>query len=51
MKPVRNIDTGEIYHSLKEAKEETGIIGIGDCCLGRQKTAGNYHWEYIEDNK
>ena len=49
-KKVICIDTNEIYNSLKEAEEKTGVnrICISNCCKGMQKTAGKYHWKYIE---
>ena len=49
-KKVICIDTNEIYNSLKEAEEKTGVnsICISNCCKEKQKTAGKYHWKYIE---
>ena len=46
---VRCIETNQIYNSLIEAEKITGVnrICIGNCCKGKQKTAGKYHWEYI----
>lgn len=47
-KPVKCIETGVVYGSLKEAEEKTGInkMCIGNVCKGKQKTAGKLHWEY-----
>lgn len=49
-KAVKCIETGLIYNSLKDAENKTGInrMCIGNCCKGKQKTAGRYHWKYIE---
>ena len=49
---VKCLETGIIYNSLIEAEKNTGInrICIGNCCKGKQKTAGKYHWIY-ENNK
>lgn len=49
---VRCVETYKIYNSLVEAEKNTGInrICIGNCCKGKQKTAGKYHWIY-ENNK
>ncbi len=49
-KKVRCIETNEVYFRIKDAEEMTGINrhGIGNCCSGKQKTAGGYHWEYVE---
>ena len=50
-KPVRCIETGIIYESIKEAKEKTGIGGVNAVCKGNRKTAGGYHWEYVASEK
>lgn len=49
-KPVRCIETGIIYISLHHAERETGILYTLICHVlnGRQKTAGGYHWEYVD---
>lgn len=49
-KPVQCIETGVIYPSLIETQRKTGIFAtsIKQVCKGRQKTAGGYHWQYIE---
>ena len=42
--------SGEVFPSIKKACESVGIKkGIGDCCRGKQHTAGGYHWQYYED--
>lgn len=50
-KPVRCIETGIIYYSLREAERQTGISksGIKKCCEKEQKTAGKLHWEYVKE--
>ena len=52
-KPVRCIETNEVYSSIKDAQNKTGIdnSGIAKCCKGTYKTAGGFHWEYVENNK
>lgn len=49
-KPVMCITTGEIFKSVKEASEKTGInLGnICQCCRGNHKTAGKREWKYLE---
>lgn len=42
------IETGQIYDSIAIAKKETGITTISDCLNRRTKTAGKYHWAYID---
>jgi hypothetical protein len=50
---VKNIDTGEIFESIKLAEEKTGIFSehITNCCKGKYKSAGGYHWEYVGESK
>lgn len=47
---VKNLDTGETYVSLKQASLDTGInqFSISNCCRGKTRTAGKYHWEYMD---
>ena len=47
---VRCIETNEVYYSVKYAESQTGIsrINISRVCRGKRKTAGGYHWEYVE---
>lgn len=53
VKKVRCIENGIIYKNLSEVEEKTGIgkTSISSVCSknGKQKTAGGYHWEYIEE--
>lgn len=53
-KPVRCIETGREFESLKEAERQTGINSswLTQVCVGRAHTAGGYHWEFVnkEDN-
>lgn len=48
-KRVRCIETNVIYDGLREAERQTGINGnnICSCCVGRLKTSGGFHWEYV----
>ena len=50
-KPVINVDTGNKYTSLKMAEKETGInkMCISNVCRGKQKTAGGYHWKFLNN--
>lgn len=50
-KPVRCIETGEIYRSTREAQRITGVwqTTIVRVCKGKQELAGGYHWEYVEE--
>ena len=48
-KKVVNIDTKEIFDSVNEASKSVGLTpaAIGNCCSGKRKTAGGYHWKYL----
>ena len=47
-RPVINLDTGEVFDSLKAAAESCGGDKrvICTCCQGKTKTAYGYHWKY-----
>ena len=57
-KKVRNIETGIIFGTIKEASEWCGlksVSGIGQCCRRERKTSGRHpitnkplHWEYYQ---
>jgi superfamily II DNA or RNA helicase len=51
-KMVRCIETNIIYDTAAEAQRMTGVnsSSIGDVCRGKRKTAGGYHWEYVEED-
>lgn len=46
---VRNIETAEVFNSIKEAADKYNIVPthITRVCRGRRNTTGGYHWEYI----
>jgi hypothetical protein len=52
-RPVRCIETNEIFRNAAEASRFCGLKQ-GDiiylCCKGKQKTAGGYHWEYVNED-
>lgn len=49
IKKVKCIDTNKIYNSIKEASNDNNInrASISFCCVGKYKTAGGLHWEYV----
>ena len=49
-KPVLCIETGQIFESTREAENKTGIKhqNIGGVCCGKRKSAGGYHWTYVD---
>lgn len=49
-KKVINVETQNIYISVREAARKTGInvTGIYNCCAGKNKTAGGYHWKFVD---
>ena len=48
-KPVRCVETGRIFPSIKCAAESNGTISvnISKVLLGQRLTAGGFHWEYV----
>lgn len=48
-RPIRIVETGEVFNTLKECEE--AIDGnnrhINDCLRGRQNTHRGYHFEYV----
>lgn len=47
--PVQCLETGVIYYCTKAAGEFAGISAdtVKDCCNGRTKTSGGYHWQRV----
>ena len=50
-KKVRCLETGEVYDSALKAMKQLGLTGIDNCARGETKTAGGYHWEYVEEEE
>ena len=48
-KKVLCVETGVVYNSASEAIKLTKISSIDTCCRGKCKTAGGYHWKYVEE--
>ena len=46
-KPVRCVETGEVYPSQSAAEKATGYYGIHKACSGIQQVCGGCHWENI----
>lgn len=46
---VRNVDTGEVFDSVKEAAEKHNLkdTHISRVCKGKRKTTGGFKWEYV----
>lgn len=49
-KPILCVETGVEYTSILEAEKLTGInkSSLSNCCRGIFKTAGGYHWRYVD---
>lgn len=47
---VLNVETKEIFNSIKEAANKYGLkdTHISRVCRGKRKTTGGFHWEYYE---
>lgn len=50
---VLNSDNQTLYTSIAEAERQTGVErhSISDCCKGIRKTAGGYHWKFVNLDK
>ena len=46
-KPVRCVETGEVFPSQKAAEDKTGFCNIHKVCAGKKSVCGGYHWEYV----
>ena len=46
---ILNVETGEVFESYSDAskKYEISVTPISNCCKGKQKTAGGYHWRFV----
>lgn len=49
-KKVKNVETEEIFNSIAEASKKYNVCdgSISEVCKGKRKTAGKYHWEYVD---
>lgn len=47
---VLNIETGEVFNSIKEAASKYNLkeTHISRVCRGGRKTTGGFHWEYVD---
>ncbi len=44
------LETKQVFDTVKQAQDSYVIkSGITQCCKGRQKTAGGYHWMYYDE--
>lgn len=48
-KKVLCVETGIVYSSVAEAQKITGIGNISVVARNHSKTAGGYHWRYLND--
>lgn len=42
------VETNEVFSSIKDAYRKTGIRHISEACHGNYKTAGGYHWRFVD---
>ena len=47
-KKVLCIETKEQFDSIKQANKKYKTSKVGEVCNGKRKTAGGYHWKYVE---
>ena len=46
-KGVLCVETGMVFDSISDAEGECKVYNIGNCCNGKRKSAGGYHWKFI----
>lgn len=48
--PIMCVETGEVFAFASDAHKSMGVdVGsINRCCKGEMKSAGGYHWKYID---
>ena len=46
---VKCIETDEIFESITDAAKQYSLNrrNIGNCCSGKRKSCGGFHWEYV----
>ncbi|MBO4627625.1 MAG: hypothetical protein J5645_06590 [Lachnospiraceae bacterium] len=49
LKRIINVETGEIFLGIKTAKQKYPNCNIAKCLNGGSKTAGGYHWQFLEN--
>ena len=51
--PVYCIELNRTFDSTREVETELGInhTSVGDVCKGKRKTAGGYHWRYVNEQQ
>ena len=49
-KRVKCVETGIVYNSVTEAQGITGINNISLSARRSDRTAGGFHWRYLDDN-
>ena len=52
-KPVYCVELDRVFESGSHAAKELGLQqgSICKCCNGKQKTAGKYHWKFVEEGE
>lgn len=52
-RPIRCIETGQVYPSATAAAEALGVhrTSLYNCALGKSDICAGYHWEYVGERK
>lgn len=51
MKPVKCVETGKVYESIRQAQRELKLNHIWDCLKGIRNKCGGYHWELVKEGE
>lgn len=47
-KRVINLDTGEVFESINNARDKYNAVKISQVCMGKRNRSGGYRWAYFE---
>ena len=48
-KKVICLETKQVFGCIKDAEDWCDKGNIGKCCKGKTKSAGGYHWQFLDD--
>ena len=43
------LETKQVFGCTKDAEKWCGKTGVSNCCRGKSKTCGGYHWQFLDD--
>lgn len=46
---VMCVETGEVFNSASQVYKEIKIGNVYNVCMGKYKTAGGFHWKFVDE--